>query len=120
GITVQHYQNNLLFAQYQDGGILYRGKYDVAYYAWGVDPIGDMSAIYACDQIPPNGQNSLHWCNPKADAAMHALYSHFDQAQRNKDDAIVMQQMNQDVPTIVIMGTLGLWVYNRDLKNFAP
>jgi len=119
-ISVSHYQNNLLFAQYQDGGILYRGKFDVAYFAWGVDAVGDMSTIYACDEVPPSGQNLLHWCNQTANKAMHDLYAHYDQADRNRDDAIVMEQLNQDVPTVVIMGTEGLWVYNKDITNFKP
>ncbi len=119
-LTVSHYLNTLLFAQYQDGGILYRGKFDVAYFSWGLDAVGDMSAIYACDQIPPDGQNDLHWCNPVADKAMHDLYTHYDQPQRTADDAIVMEQLNKDVPTVVLMGTTALWVYNKDVKNFNP
>jgi peptide/nickel transport system substrate-binding protein len=119
-ITVSHYLNTLLFAQYQDGGILYRGKFDVAYFSWGEDAIGDLSPIYSCAQIPPNGQNILHWCNQTAENAMLALYTHYDQAQRNKDDAIVMEQLSKDVPTIVLMGTEAVWVYNKDLKNFSP
>lgn len=119
-ITVSHYLNTLLFGQYQTGGILYRGKFDVAYFAWGVDAIGDLSSIYGCDQIPPNGQNILHWCNPAAQRAMEALYTHFDQSDRNRDDAVVMGELNKDVPTIVLMGTEALWVYNNDLKNFSP
>lgn len=119
-ITVSHYLNTLLFAQYQDGGILYRGKFDVAYFSWGEDAIGDLSPIYSCAQIPPNGQNILHWCNKTAENAMQAFYTHYDQAQRNKDDAIVMEQLNKDVPTFVLMGTEAVWVYNKDLKNFSP
>lgn len=119
-ITVSHYLNTLLFAQYQDNGILYRGKFDVAYFAWGQDAIGDFSPIYSCAQIPPNGQNILHWCNPRAEKAMLDFYTHYDQKQRNADDAIVMGELNKDVPTIVLMGTEAVWVYNKDLKNFSP
>lgn len=119
-ITVSHYLNTLLFAPYADGGIVYRGKYDIVYFAWGLDAIGDYSPIYSCDSIPPNGQNNLHWCNQTAEKAMKALYGHYDQAQRNKDDSIVTEQLSQDVPTIVLMGTEGLWVTNKDLKNFDP
>ena len=119
-ITVSHYLNTLLFAPYADGGILYRGKFDIAYFAWGQDALGDFSPIYSCESIPPNGQNILHWCNPKANAAMHAFYSHYDQAQRNRDDATVMGELVKDVPTVVLMGTEGLWVSNSDLKNFNP
>jgi len=119
-VTVHHYQNNLLFAQYQEGGILYTGKFDAVYFAWGQDAIGDLSVIYSCKQQPPNGQNILHWCNPRAEAAMDAFFTHYDQAQRNKDDAIVMEELNKDVPTIVLMGTQAVWTYNKDLKNFNP
>ena len=119
-ITVSHYLNTLLFAQYQDGGILYRGKFDVAYFAWGQDAIGDFSPIYSCAQIPPAGQNILHWCNRRAENAMLALYTHYDQAQRNADDAVVMEELNKDIPTVVVMGTEAVWVYNKDLKNFSP
>ncbi len=46
GITVSHYLNTLLFAPYADGGILYRGKYDVVYFAWASDahrgPLADL------------------------------------------------------------------------------
>jgi peptide/nickel transport system substrate-binding protein len=119
-ITVSHYLNTLLFAQYQDGGILYRGKFDVAYFSWGLDAIGDLSTIYSCEQRPPNGQNILNWCNRTANDAMTAFYAHYDQPRRNADDAVVMQQLDKDVPTVVMMGTSNLWIYNRDLKNFNP
>ncbi|MBV9269636.1 MAG: peptide ABC transporter substrate-binding protein [Candidatus Eremiobacteraeota bacterium] len=119
-ITVHHYQNNLLFAQYADGGILYTGKFDVAYFAWGQDALGDASPIYSCKSIPPNGQNIMHWCNQRAQAAMDAFFTHFDQAQRNKDAAIVYEELNKDVPTIVLMGTEALWSYNKDMKSFDP
>jgi len=119
-VTVHHYQNNLLFAPYQDGGILYTGKFDVSYFAWGQDALGDPSPIYSCKSIPPNGQNILHWCNKKAEAAMNEFFTHFDQAQRNKDAAVVYEELNKDVPTIVLMGTEALWSYNKDMKNFNP
>jgi peptide/nickel transport system substrate-binding protein len=120
GISVDHYLSTILFGPYQSGGILYTGKFDVAYFAWGLDAVGDYSILYACDQIPPSGQNILHWCDPKANAAMHDLYAQYDQAGRNKDDAVVSEQLDKQVPTIVLMGTEGLWVTNRDLKNFNP
>jgi peptide/nickel transport system substrate-binding protein len=119
-ITVSHYQNTLLFGQYQDNGILARGKFDVAYFAWGVDQMGDLSVIYSCQYVPPNGQNYMHWCNPIADKAMNDFYTHYNQAQRNQDDHVVDTQLNKDVPTVVLMGSEVLWVYNKDLKNFHP
>ena len=117
-LSVHHYVSSMLFAPYADGGIVYNGKWDVILFSWGLDAIGDFSSIYACDQIPPLGQNDLHWCNKKADAAMHALYAHYDQAQRNADDDIVMDQLNKDVPTIIENAREDIFIVNKDLKNF--
>lgn len=119
-MLVKHYPSNLLFAPYQDGGVVYNGKWDVIVFAWGNDAIGDYSPIYACEQIPPNGQNDIRWCNKRADKAMHDLYGHYDQEQRNKDAAIVMEELNKDVPTIVTSGREDIFFFNKDLKNFHP
>lgn len=119
-ITVHRYESAMLFNSYANGGILYRGDWDVSYFAWGDDPIGDFSFVYACDEIPPNGQNDLRWCDPVADKAMHDLYSHYDQAQRNADDAVLFAQMEKDMPTIIETGREDVFIYNSDLKNFHP
>ncbi len=119
-IDVRHYSTPVLFGLYAEGGIIYTGKFDVVAFAWGNDAIGDYSQIYACNQIPPAGQNDLHWCNKTAQTAMDDLYTQYDQAGRNKDSAIVMNELVKDVPTIVLRVRKDLYVENRDLKNFHP
>jgi peptide/nickel transport system substrate-binding protein len=116
-ITVKRYNSALLF---DNNGPLYKGRWDVAFFAWGVDAMGDLSNLYACDQIPPNGQNILRWCNARADRAMHDLYAQYEQAGRNKDDAILFEELNKDVPTIVENGRVNIFFFNRDLRNFHP
>ncbi len=119
-LVVKHYPADLLFQTMQSGGILYGGKFDVIFFSWGLDPLGDFSTIYACGSIPPAGQNDLHWCNQKATNAMQALYTHYNQADRNKDDDIVQEALAADVPTIVTNAREDVYVVNRDLHNFAP
>jgi peptide/nickel transport system substrate-binding protein len=120
GIDVHHYPAPLFFGTYQDGGILYTGKWDVTLFNWFDDPIGDFSFIYGCDQIPPAGQNVVRWCNHDADAAMHALFAHYDQTQRNADDAIVQRALAQDRPEFTLNGIEEVYIFNKDLKNFNP
>ncbi len=120
GLVVKHYPANLYFDTYQAGGILYNGKWDVALVNWGDDPIGDFSNLYACDQIPPNGQNVVRWCNPTANKAMHDLFAHYDQAQRNQDVAIVERQLQKDTPAVVIYGSEDIFFFNKDLRGFHP
>jgi peptide/nickel transport system substrate-binding protein len=120
GIEVHHYPTPQFFGTYQDGGILYTGKWDVTLFNWIDDPIGDFSFLYACDEFPPDGQNVLHWCNPKANAAMHALFTHYDQAQRNADDRVVQDALAHDSPQFTLMGIDEVYIFNKDLKNFHP
>ena len=119
-IDVRHYSTPVIFGLYAEGGIIYTGKFDVVMFAWVNDAIGDYSQIYACNQIPPAGQNDLHWCNQKAQAAMDNLYTQYEQPGRNKDTAIVMKELIKDVPTVVLDARQDLYVENRDLKNFNP
>ena len=120
GIDLHHYPNPMYFGAYADGGILYTGKWDVTLFNWIDDPIGDFSFLYACNQIPPNGQNDVRWCNPQADAAVHALFSHYDQAQRNADDAILFKALVHDRPQITLLGVEEGYIFNKDLKGFHP
>ncbi len=120
GISVRHYSSAEFFAPYQNGGIVYGNSWDVTMFAWGNDPLGDYSFVYKCNQFPPNGQNDLRWCDPKADAAMTALFSHFTQKERNADVAILTKQFVKEVPSIVEDGRMSIYAYNRDLKHFHP
>ncbi len=119
-IDVHHYTAPVLFDSYQAGGIVYAGKFDAIIFEWFLDPIGDMSNLYACDQIPPAGQNDARWCNQAATNAFHDLYARYDQAGRSADDAIAMREMAKDVPVIVTSHPHDNYVYNSDLKNFEP
>ncbi len=119
-IQVQHYPVNLMFAPPAAGGVVYSNRWDVIVFAWQNDAIGDASAIYGCDAFPPNGQNDLRWCNPTAQAAMKALYTHYSQANRNKDVAIAQREFVKDVPSIVLWVRQDGYTYNKDLKNFNP
>lgn len=119
-ITVKHYPIALLLAPAQEGGIVMAGKFDAVFFAWGLDPVGDFSPLYSRAAIPPGGQNDLHWSNPQADQAMQALFGHYDQAQRDKDDVIVQEALNREVPTIVMSGREDIYAVNKDLKNFRP
>ena len=119
-LNVRHYQAPQMFAPTQSGGIIYGNKWDLVFFAWLNDAIGDYSPIWGCNSLPPKGQNDLRWCNPRAQAAMDALYGHFDQAQRNKDVLIVQQEFVKDVPSVVTSLREDLIAYNKDLKNFHP
>jgi len=117
-IDVQHYQSALMFQQ--PGGIVYAGKWDVILFAWTLDNFGDVSALYGCHDMPPNGQNVTRWCDKRADAAMEAFKQEYDPAKRNPYDYIVTDQVAADVPVVVMDIREQISAFNSDLKNWRP
>jgi peptide/nickel transport system substrate-binding protein len=118
--TVRRYPSPLFFASYANGGIVYGGKWDLTTFQWGGDPIGDLSNLYACDQIPPHGQNDPHYCDPAVSAAMAALKEEYDPAKRQRYANIVQAGIARDAPIIVLDIPEDLFGYNSDLKGFHP
>ena len=110
----------VLFLPYADGGPLYTGKFDITFAAWYLGPFPDNSNLYSCKQIPPNGQNWLHWCNPVAEAAMDDLKRSYDPVRQKRDSDIVQEQLARDVPTINTAVGENIYAYNDDLTGFHP
>jgi peptide/nickel transport system substrate-binding protein len=115
-----NYDPTMLFALEENGGIIYSGKFDVVVFAWFLSPSGDLSNIYGCHEFPPAGQNSLRWCDAKADAAMTAFKLTYDFAQQKKLNAVAQEAIAAQIPTFVMAIPEDLYAYNLDLKGFRP
>ena len=101
-LSVKHYVNSLFFAPVAEGGIIYGGKFDVVFFGWGSNTVGDVSNLYACYRFPPDGQNVMHWCNEKATAAMDAAKFVYDPVKRSAAIAAVQRTLYDEVPTVVL------------------
>ncbi|MGD1068342.1 MAG: hypothetical protein ABR975_16145, partial [Vulcanimicrobiaceae bacterium] len=119
-IDVRHYPSTLLFAPLASGGIVLSGKWDVIIFQWGGDPIGDLSNLFSCKQIPPRGQNVVRYCNPQVDAAMTKFAALYSPQARKPYDAIVQQHIANDVPEVIMWIGEDIYAFNDDLKNFHP
>jgi ABC-type transport system substrate-binding protein len=110
----------LMFAAAQQGGVINGDSWDVVTFAWAADPLGDYSGNLGCDSFPPNGGNTLRWCNKRAQHAMNALVEEYDPAQRKADLEVVMREVRNDAPMIVLSIRVDMFAYNRDLTNYHP
>lgn len=119
-INLHHYASALMFAAAQNGGIVFGNSWDAVTIGWSADAIGDSYSIYGCKSFPPEGENTPRWCNPTAEAALLALYGHYDQQQRNADTSAWVHRFVDDAPSIVLKGREDIFVHNNDLKNFHP
>jgi len=116
----RNYDTALLFAEPQNGGILYTGKFDVAIFAWYPSPGGDLSGIYGCANRSPHGQNIVDWCNRTAEAAMKRFLHSYDLETQRQADDVVQQQLVSDRPTFVLNIGEDVFAMNSDLHGFHP
>lgn len=114
------YQADIYFAALQSGGILNSGKYQLAYYGWvsGVDP--DNSSLYRCNQFPPQGQNTLFWCDPTLDVAEVDTLSHMDQARRTRDYHVISTRLGTQAPTVFLFSERRVDVVPLQMSGFLP
>ncbi len=119
-LSVRRYPSPLFFAPYSNGGIVLGGKWDLVTFEWGGDPIGDLSSLYSCDDIPPNGQNDPRYCNHKVTAAMNAFNEEYDAKRRQKYADYIQATIAKDVPIVVLDISEDLYAFNNDLKGFDP
>ena len=116
----RNYDPALLFAEPQNGGILYSGKFDAAIFAWYPNASGDISTLYGCTNRAPHGQNILQWCNAKAQAAMVRFLQTDDPVEQKRLNDIVQEQIVADKPTYVLNIAEDLFAMNADLSGFHP
>lgn len=117
-LNVRRFQSSVIFAE--PAGVLYAGNWDIMYLAWSLDYFGDLTGLYSCNDIPPKGQNVTRWCDKRAEDAMAAFRLEYDPAKRNPYDYIVTDEIDREVPIIVMDIRDNLVAYNSDLKNFKP
>jgi peptide/nickel transport system substrate-binding protein len=119
-IEVKRYPSPMYFAPARSGGIIYSGRYDVAFYAWLTTPNGDLTNTFACDRVPPNGQNIPRYCDRAVDAALARSLTTYDPAQQLAALRFIQERIARDAPTIVTEVREDLYAYNDDLRDFHP
>jgi len=118
--TIKDYPSDQLLAPYGAGGVVFSGKYDAALFSWtaGADP--DDSAEYMCDQIPPQGQNDMYWCDDKLDAAERGALSTYDRNLRKRYYSVIQNELSTQAATIVLYFERQASVTPADMRGFAP
>ena len=119
-INVQRFISSQLFGARSEGGILNSGKFDIANYAFGGDPLGDVTFLYECAMKPPNGQNYTGYCNKEVDRRLEDWKTHYSFAGRQADIDKVMEILAHDNPVLTLGIRSDIFAYNADLKGYAP
>jgi peptide/nickel transport system substrate-binding protein len=120
-LRIKNYNATVLYGTYEDGGILKRGKFDVAMYAWLSSPEpATKEALYSSKNIPPRGQN-----NPRIDHAeltelLTRGSTEVDQERRVEIYRRVSGILIDEVPVIPLFWYTSIDPCTDRLQNYRP
>ncbi|HTW85757.1 MAG TPA: ABC transporter substrate-binding protein [Candidatus Sulfotelmatobacter sp.] len=119
-VHIHPYVGNQYDAPPESGGILSRGRYDIAIYGWyaGMDP--DDSGQFMCDQRPPNGYDHSFYCSAAMDAAQRDALRSYDEPARRAAYARVEALLLRDVPIAFLASPVAISAIRDDLTGFSP
>jgi len=119
-LSIHPYFGNVYDAPPSEGGILTRGRYDLALYGWyaGMDP--DDSGQFSCDQRPPAGYNHSFYCSSEMDAAQRDALRSDDEPARRAAYARIETLLLRDVPIAFLASPVAISALRTDLEGFAP
>jgi peptide/nickel transport system substrate-binding protein len=119
-IRTRQYAPATFFAPYQDNGIIYGGKWDMTMFTWQTDPVGEISNIWECNQIPPNGQNVTRFCNAELDRLLEEFKMTYDTERHRQILDQEMRIIVANVPTIVLYVEKSGNAYDNRLTGWNP
>jgi peptide/nickel transport system substrate-binding protein len=119
-LSVQHYSQALFFGPFEQGGILFNGKWDVTTYAWQQTPDGDLRATNGCKQIPPNGENVTRLCDAQLEAILAREAAAYDEAPRAAAITDGVQRISVLVPYYVLYIQDNIHAYTSALTDWKP
>jgi peptide/nickel transport system substrate-binding protein len=119
-VRVHPYLPNVYDAPPSQGGMLSRGRYDIAFYGWyaGMDP--DDSGQFLCDQRPPAGYDHSFYCSADMDAAQRAALASYDERVRKRAYARVQALLLRDVPIAFLGSPVAISALRDGVGGFAP
>lgn len=117
-LKIKNYNASLLFGNYDDGGILATGKYEIAMYAWVAAPDPDNYTLWSSKQIPPEGQNVTRFVNSRIDELTEAGTRTVDRNERKKIYYEIQEILTEEVPVIPLLYWANIDPHTERLLNF--
>ncbi|MBA2451678.1 MAG: peptide ABC transporter substrate-binding protein [Chloroflexia bacterium] len=123
-LNIENVPSNTIFGTWEEGGIYFRGDYDILMSRAGyvVDP-SDWAAQFTTEAIPsgenPSGLNRVRYQSEEFDAAVEEASSTLDQAQRKTAYEQAAQIFANDRPSIPLYSSAWGWAWNERLKDVS-
>ena len=120
-LSIRNYNGTVLYGTYEDGGILKRGKFDIAMYAWLSSPEpATKEALYSSKNIPPRGQNNPRIDNRELTELLAKGSTEVDEDKRVEIYRRVSEILVEEVPVIPLFWYTSVDPCIEKLQNYRP
>ena len=120
-IETKTYPSSLYFAQFQNGGIVQGGKFDICAFTWGNTPSPTtLVNLYSSDTIPPAGQNDVRYKNAEVTRLLHGATRTYDPAEQKRLVQRAQAIIADEAPIFPLSQDVDLYPINSDLRGFDP
>jgi peptide/nickel transport system substrate-binding protein len=120
-LEIKNYGPTVLYGTYEDGGVLKRGTFDIAMYAWlsSPDP-ARREALYSSDSVPPDGQNHPRFRNAELTRLLAEGSGEIDETRRAGLYRRAQEILVNEVPVIPLFWYTAIDPVTDRLQNFRP
>jgi peptide/nickel transport system substrate-binding protein len=120
-LTVQNHHPTVMFASFDEGGILKTGRFDIALYAFLTPPDpSTKEGSYSEHFLPPTGQNYSRIKNSRLTELLSrgSRTVAFEERKKIYDDVAIL--LAEEVPIIPLLWVTQLDVMPAALRNYKP
>jgi peptide/nickel transport system substrate-binding protein len=120
-VDITNYGPTVLYGTFEDGGVLKRGTFDIAMYAWLSSPAPSRrEALYAATSVPPNGQNHPRFRHDELTRLLEAGSTETEPAARAAAYRRVQEILVEETPVIPLFWYTAIDPVTERLRNFRP
>lgn len=120
-LEIENYGPTVLYGTYEDGGVLKRGTFDIAMYAWLSSP-GQVrrDALYSAGRIPPHGQNHPRFVHERLTELLEQGGTETDETRREELYRSAQEILVDEAPVIPLFWYTAIDPVTERLRNFRP
>ena len=120
-LEIRNYDSSVLYGSFESGGVLKRGRFDIALYAWLSSPEpATKQSLYASGNIPPNGQNHPRIRHDELTALLERGANEVDAEKRIAIYHEASDILVEEAPVIPLFWYTAVDLCTTRLRNYRP
>ena len=120
-LSIRNHHPTVLYAGWDEGGVLKRGRFDIALYAFLSPPDpSTKEGTYSADYVPPTGQNNTRIRNGELTRLLALGSATIDEAERRRIYGEVSRIIADEAPIVPLLWVTQLDAMPARLRGYRP